>query len=70
MERGPVTPSEKAEAKIRERLATMASGDPLPTIRSMAHECQVSNATIMKAMKRLREDGLIGSRPGWATYKL
>jgi DNA-binding GntR family transcriptional regulator len=69
MERGPVTPSERAESKLRERLATMSSGDPLPTVRSLAHEYQVSTATVVKAMKRLREEGLIGSRPGWATYK-
>ena len=65
-----MTPTDKAESKLRERLATMTSGDPLPTVRSLAHDYQVSTATVVKAMKRLKADGLVGSRPGWATYKI
>ncbi len=65
-----MTPSERVETVLRERLATMASGEALPPIREMAAEFQVSNATVVKALKRLREDGLIGSRPGWAVFKL
>lgn len=63
-------PSERVEAFIRERLATMESGDPLPPVRELADELGVSPATVTKAMKRLKAEGLIGSRPGWAVYKL
>jgi GntR family transcriptional regulator, transcriptional repressor for pyruvate dehydrogenase complex len=69
MRRGRDTPSEIAEANIRDRLADMASGDPLPPVRVLAAELKVSPATITKAMRRLKRDGLIGSRPGWSVFK-
>lgn len=65
-----MTPSERVEAAIRERLATMDAGDPLPPVRELAAELRVANATVQKALRRLKEAGLIGSRPGWAVYKL
>ena len=65
-----MTPSERAEAVIREKLAGMASGQALPPVRELAAEIGDSNATIQKAFRRLRQEGLIGSRPGWAVYKI
>jgi DNA-binding GntR family transcriptional regulator len=57
------------ETALRERLATMASGEALPPVRELAAEFQVANATVTKALRRLREDGLITSRPGWGVFK-
>ncbi len=65
-----MTPSERAEAVIREKLVGMESGQALPPVRELAAEVGVSNATVMKALRRLREQGLVGSRPGWSVYKL
>ena len=67
--RGPVTPSERVEAALREQLAGMASGDALPSIREIAAEHGVANATVVRALARLRTAGLITSRPGWGTFK-
>jgi DNA-binding transcriptional regulator YhcF (GntR family) len=64
-----VTPSERVEAALRERLAGMASGDALPSIRELATEHGVANATVVRALARLRADGLITSRPGWGVFK-
>ena len=64
-----MTPSERVEAALRDRLADMASGDALPSIRELAAEYGVANATVVRALARLRADGLITSRPGWGTFK-
>ena len=47
----------------------MASGDALPSIRELATEHGVANATVVRALARLRADGLITSRPGWGVFK-
>jgi DNA-binding transcriptional regulator YhcF (GntR family) len=64
-----VTPSERVEAALRDRLAGMASGDPLPSIREIAQDHHVANATVVRALARLRAEGLITSRPGWGVFK-
>jgi DNA-binding GntR family transcriptional regulator len=70
MERGPLLPSDDAETKLRERLATMASGEAFPSLTKLAYEYHVSTASVNKAMKRLKADGLVASRKGWATWKV
>ena len=64
-----MTPSERVEAALRDRLAGMESGQALPSIREIAAEHGVAAATVVRALARLRADGLITSRPGWGTFK-
>ena len=56
-------------AALRLRLADMASGDALPSVRKLAEEYGVSTATVVKAMGRLRASGDIVSRKGWGGLK-
>ena len=68
-EREPVTPSERVEAGIRETLRTMRQGQPLPPVRTLADAYGVSTATVVKAMARIKADGLVVTRSGWGTFK-
>lgn len=69
MEREPVTPAERVEAELRALLGTMRTGQALPSVRELADRYGVSSATVQKAMRRLKAEGLVTSRQGWATFK-
>ena len=55
---------------IRQRIGTrsLAPGDKLPSIRSLAKTLQMSTSTVAEAYERLVAEGVIRSRPGSGFY--
>lgn len=55
---------------IRQRIAarSLASGDKLPSIRSLAKILQMSTSTVVEAYERLVAEGVIRSRPSSGFY--
>jgi DNA-binding GntR family transcriptional regulator len=47
----------------------MDQGQALPSVRELAEQYGVSTATVSKAVRVLKDEGLLESRPGWGVFK-
>lgn len=61
---------EQVEKQIRNLIikGEIAEGDPLPSIRSLAQELQISVITTKRAYEELERDGFIETVPGKGSY--
>jgi DNA-binding GntR family transcriptional regulator len=70
MERGRELPSEYVYRVIRERIGSgeYQPGQQIPTVGNLADSLGASRATVVKALRRLQEDGYVVSRKRWASF--
>jgi DNA-binding GntR family transcriptional regulator len=70
MERGHELPNEYVYRVIRERIGSgeYQPGQQLPTVGNLADSLGASRATVVKALRRLQEDGYVVSRKRWASF--
>jgi DNA-binding GntR family transcriptional regulator len=70
MERGHELPSEYVYRVIRERIGSgeYQPGQQIPTVGNLAGSLSASRATVVKALRRLQEDGYVVSRKRWASF--
>jgi DNA-binding GntR family transcriptional regulator len=70
MERGHELPSEYVYRVIRERIGSgeYEPGQQIPTVGSLAESLGAARATVVKALRRLQEDGYVVSRKRWASF--
>jgi DNA-binding GntR family transcriptional regulator len=63
-------PSERLAADLRRQIESgeLQPGDQLPTVAVLAKRYQVSTATVSKALRILKDEGLIVTRHGWGTH--
>jgi DNA-binding GntR family transcriptional regulator len=63
-------PSERLAADLRQQIESgeLQPGDQLPTVAALAKRYQVSTATVSKALRTLKDEGLIVTRHGWGTH--
>jgi len=70
--KSPLVGSIKADARIaselRRRVARLAPGTLLPSVRELSAEFVASPVTVQRAMSQLAREGLVLSRPGDGTY--
>lgn len=66
----PVPVSRQLAALIRDQIASgeLAPGSALPSILKLAEEHHVATATVTKALRILKAEGLIESVPGYGTF--
>ncbi|MGO9727606.1 MAG: winged helix-turn-helix domain-containing protein [Streptosporangiaceae bacterium] len=59
------------EQALRQRCQAgeWAPGQRLPAVAELAQEYGVARNTIMKALRRLSDDGLIEIVPNWGTFR-
>jgi len=65
-----VPPSRQLAALIRDQIASgeLAPGAALPSIVKLAEIHHVATATVTKALRILKNEGLIESVPGYGTF--
>jgi DNA-binding GntR family transcriptional regulator len=70
MERGQELPNEYVYRVIRERIGSgeYQPGQQIPTVGNLAESLGASRATVVKALRRLQEDGYVVSRKRWASF--
>jgi DNA-binding GntR family transcriptional regulator len=70
MERGHELPSEYVYRVIRERIGSgeYQPGQQIPTVGNLAESLGAARATVVKALRRLQEDGYVVSRKRWASF--
>jgi DNA-binding GntR family transcriptional regulator len=70
MERGHELPNEYVYRVIRERIGSgeYQPGQQIPTVGNLAESLGASRATVVKALRRLQEDGYVVSRKRWASF--
>lgn len=70
MERGHELPNEYVYRVIRERIGSgeYQPGQQIPTVGNLAESLSASRATVVKALRRLQEDGYVVSRKRWASF--
>ncbi len=59
----------QAERELRARIESGAykTGDLIPTQMDLAQELRISIGAVVEVVRRLKEDGLLRSHPGWGT---
>lgn len=64
-------PTQRVARELRQRIEAdeWASGDRLPSIGELAATYGVSRATVVRALRILRDDGLIVTAPSWGTFR-
>ena len=69
--RGPELPSRRVEDDLRRRCSAgeWEPGDRLPAVAELAQHYRVARNTVMKALRRLAEDGLVEIVPNWGTFR-
>lgn len=70
MERGHELPNEYVYRVIRERIGSgeYQPGQQIPTVGNLAESLSASRATVVKALRRLQDDGYVVSRKRWASF--
>lgn len=68
--RSPTPLYEQIAARVRVAVAAgeLASGDSLPSVRSLARELRVNPATVVQAYRDLAADGFVEMRHGQGTF--
>jgi GntR family transcriptional regulator len=68
--RSPTPLYEQIAARVRAAVAAgdLASGDALPSVRSLARELRVNPATVVQAYRDLAIDGFVEIRHGQGTF--
>jgi GntR family transcriptional regulator len=61
-------PYQQVAAQLREQIASGALGPRLPSAMDLAEQMGVAPNTVQRAMKVLREQGLVYSVPGRGTF--
>jgi DNA-binding GntR family transcriptional regulator len=64
----PAWPYQQAAAIIRDRIKAGGLGPRLPSYMDLAHELGVSPMTIQRAIRVLRDEGLVETSPGRGTF--
>lgn len=67
-EASPDWPYQQVAARIRERIRAGELGPRLPSYMDLAHQLEVSPMTVQRAIKVLRDEGLVVSIPGRGTF--
>lgn len=62
-------PYVQVAALLRARVATMKTGERLPSVRALARDYNVSTNTALKAVALLVDEGLVKTTPGWGSFK-
>ena len=67
---GPVLPSVRVTAIIRERIESgeLAPGAMVPSIVALHQEFGIAKTTARKVLAQLRAEGLIVTTPGWGSF--
>ena len=68
--RSPTPLYEQIAARVRVAIASgeLNPGDPLPSVRSLAHTLRVNPATVVQAYRDLASDGFVALRHGQGTF--
>ena len=66
----PAPPSRQLAAILREQIESgaLAPRTALPSILALAAEHHVSTGTVQKALRILKDEGLVESVPGYGTF--
>ena len=66
--REPTAPYRRIAADLREKIKTMRSGEQVPSTTEICESYHVSRNTALRALKLLREEGLITVEKGWGSF--
>jgi len=69
--RGPELPSRRVEDDLRRRCSAgeWEPGERLPAVAELAEHYGVARNTVIKALRRLADDGLVEIVPNWGTFR-
>jgi GntR family transcriptional regulator len=68
--RQPELPYERIvrELTARIRSGELRPGEQIPTVSALCRDYKVSKVTALKAVERLRDDGLVTTVPRWGSF--
>ena len=64
----PQWPYQQVAAILRDRIDSGELGPRLPSHQQLANELDVSPMTVQRALKVLKDEGLLSSQPGRGTF--
>jgi DNA-binding GntR family transcriptional regulator len=57
-----------ADLRSRIERGELQPGEPVPSLDRLARDYDVSRATAQKALRVLRDEGAVETRPRWGTF--
>lgn len=69
--RGPELPSKRVETDLRRRITAgeWQPDEKLPSVASLADHYGVARSTVVSALRRMQEDGLVEIVANWGTFR-
>jgi DNA-binding GntR family transcriptional regulator len=70
-DRTPEPPSRRVEAALRERISSgeWQRDERLPSVAELAKEYGVARSTVVAALRRMENDGLVAIVSNWGTFR-
>ena len=66
--RDPTPPYRRIASDLRDKIKTMRSGEQIPSTTEITKTYNVSRNTALRALKLLRDEGLITVEQGWGSF--
>jgi DNA-binding GntR family transcriptional regulator len=66
--REPMPPYKRIAADLREKISTMRAGEQIPSVTEITVAYGVSRNTALRAIRLLRDEGLITVEQGWGSF--
>lgn len=61
-------PYKRIAAGLRVKIGTMKTGEQIPSVTEITQEYGVSRNTALRALRLLRDEGLITVEQGWGSF--
>lgn len=68
-QRQSTAPYRRIAAELRPEIETLSPGEQVPSVSAIAERFKVSRNTAIRALRLLKDEGLIVTEQGWGSFR-